>query len=53
MITFCLDPKELNKGIQREHYHLLTNDDGAANLPFMEQVLTVLDARSKFWHVVQ
>ena len=50
-LRICLDPKELNKAIQREHYPLPTIEDVATRL-YGAKVFTVLDVRSGFWHVV-
>ena len=51
-LRICLDPKELNKAIQREHYPLPTTEDVATRL-YGAKVFTVLDVRSGFWHVVR
>ena len=50
-LRICLDPKELNKAIQRENYPLPTIEDVATRL-YGAKVFTVLDVRSGFWHVV-
>ena len=50
-LRICLDPKELNKVIQRENYPLPTIEDVATRL-YGAKVFTVLDVRSGFWHVV-
>ena len=50
-LRICLDPKELNKAIQREHYPLPTIEDVATHL-YGVKVFTVLDVCSGFWHVV-
>ena len=50
-LRICLDPKELNKAIQRENYPLPTIEDVAIRL-YGAKVFTVLDVRSGFWHVV-
>ena len=49
-LHLCLDPKELNAAIQREHYALPTIEDVAMRL-HGGKVFTVLDVRSGFWHI--
>ena len=49
-LRLCLDPKELNAAIQREHYALPTIEDVATCL-HGAKVFTVLDVRSGFWHI--
>ena len=46
----CLDPRDLNKAIRREHYPLPTIEDVATRL-HGAKVFTVLDVRKGFWHV--
>lgn len=48
--TLCLDPKDLNHAIQREHYPLPTIEDIATRL-HGTKVFTKLDVRNGFWHV--
>ena len=50
-IRLCLDPKDLNKAVQREHYPLPTIEDVATRL-HGAKVFTKLDVRNGFWHVV-
>ena len=50
-LRICLDPKDLNKAIQRVHYPLPTIEDIATRL-HGAKVFTILDVRSGFWHVV-
>ena len=50
-LRICLDPKDLNKAIQREHYPLPTIEDIATRL-HGAKVFTILDVRNGFWHVV-
>ena len=50
MLRLCLDPKDLNKAIQREHYPLPTIEDVATRL-HGAKVFTKLDVRSSFWHI--
>ena len=50
-LRICLDPKDLNKAIQREHYPLPTIEDIATRL-HGAKLFTILDILSGFWHVV-
>ena len=50
MLRLCLDPKDLNKAVQREHYPLPTIEDIATRL-HGAKVFTKLDVRSGFWHI--
>ena len=49
-LRICLDPKDLNKAIQREHYPLPTIEDIATRL-HGAKVFSVLDVNKGFWHV--
>ena len=49
-LRICLDPKDLNQAIQREHYPLPTIEEIATRL-YGAKVFTVLDVRNGFWHV--
>lgn len=49
-IRLCLDPKDLNQVIQREHYPLPTIEDVATHL-HGAKVFTKLDVRNGFWHI--
>ena len=49
-LRICLDPKDLNQAIQREHYPLPTIEEIATRL-HGAKVFTVLDVRNGFWHV--
>ena len=49
-IRICLDPKDLNKAIEREHYPLPTIEDIAPRL-YGAKLFSILDARNGFWHV--
>ena len=44
-LRICLNPKDLNRYIQRENYQLPTIEDIVTRLD------KVLDVRSRFWHV--
>ena len=50
-LRICLDPKDLNKAIQREHYPLPTIEDVATQF-YGAKLFTILDVRNGFWHVV-
>ena len=49
-LRICLDPRDLNKALKREHYSCPTVDDTAAKL-HSARVFTVLDATSGYWQV--
>ena len=49
-LRICLDPRDLNKALKREHYSCPTVDDIAAKL-HGARVFTVLDATSGYWQV--
>ena len=49
-LRICLDPKDLNKALKREHYSCPTVDDIAAKL-HGARVFSVLDATSGYWQV--
>ena len=49
-LCICLDPKDLNRAIRREHYPLPTIEDVATRL-YGARVFTVLDVCKGFWHV--
>ena len=49
-LRICLDPRQLNKAIQREHYPLPTIEDVATRL-HGAKVFTKLDVRNGFLHV--
>ena len=49
-IRICLDPKELNQSIRREHYKLPTIDDISAKLANSKH-FSVLDASNSFWQI--
>ena len=50
-LHICLDPKDLNRAIQRHHYPLPTNEDIATRL-YSAKLFTVVDVKNGFWHVV-
>ena len=49
-IRVCIDPKDLNPAIKREHYHLVTVEEIAERLP-NAKVFSKFDATHGFWHV--
>lgn len=49
-LRICLDPKDLNKAIKREHYPLPVIEDIATRL-CGARVFTILDVRQGFWHI--
>ena len=49
-LRICLDPQDLNRAIQREHYPLPTIEEIATRL-HKAKPFTILDVQSGFWHV--
>ena len=49
-LLICLDPKDLNRAIQRESYQLPTVGDIATRL-HGAKVFTIMDVKNGFWHV--
>ena len=49
-IRICLDPKDLNKAVQREHYPIPTVEDILAEIP-NAKVFSVLDAKSGYLQI--
>lgn len=49
-IRLCIDPKDLNHAIQRQHYPMRTIEEVAARIP-NAKFFTVLDASSGFWQI--
>ena len=49
-VRLCLDPRDLNKAIQREHYPMQTVEEVAAELSDAK-VFSVLDATSGYRHI--
>ena len=49
-LRICLDPKDLNLAIQREHYPLPTIEEIATRL-HGAKLFSVLDVQHGFWHV--
>ena len=50
LLRICLDPRDLNRAIRREHFPLPTIEDVATRL-HGAKVFSVLDVRKGFWHV--
>ena len=46
-VRICLDPKDLNRAIRREHYKIPTVEEVVADIPGAK-VFSVLDAKSGF-----
>ena len=49
-LRFCLDPRNLNKAIKREHFQLPTVDDIMAKMPDAK-IFSKLDASSGYWQI--
>ena len=49
-ITVCIDPKYLNKALQREHYTMPILDDVLHELS-SSKVVTKVDLQNGYWHV--
>lgn len=49
-IRLCLDPRELNKAIMREHYTVPTFDDVLPQLSG-KSIFSIIDMKDGFWHV--
>lgn len=49
-VRICLDPRDLNKAIKREHHHIPTLDDIAHRFNGMEH-FTILDMKFGYWHI--
>ena len=49
-IRLCIDPKDLNRAILRQHYPMRTIEEVAARMP-NAKFFTVLDASSGFWQI--
>lgn len=49
-VRLCLDPKDLNKNIQREHYYTRTLDE---IMPLLhgKKYFSVVDTKKGYWHV--
>ena len=49
-VRICIDPRDFNEAIQREHFPMKTIEEIVAEMP-NANVFTVLDAVSGFWQV--
>lgn len=49
-LRVCLDPRDLNKAIKREHYAIPTFDDVVAHFQG-KKVFTVIDLKEGFWQI--
>lgn len=49
-LRLCIDPQDLNKGLQRAHYPMPTIEDILPDLS-NAKCFSVLDAKHGFWHV--
>ena len=49
-IRLCIDPKDLNCAILREHYYMRTIDEIVKRMPGA-RVFTVLDASNAYWQI--
>ena len=49
-ISLCLDPKDLNKNIPREHYYT-RNIDELLHLLHGKKIFSVVDTKKGYWHV--
>ena len=49
-IRICMDPKDLNEAIKREHYPLLTVWEVVSRMP-NAKYFSVLDAKKRFWQI--
>ncbi len=49
-LRICLDPKDLNKAIKREHFHIPTTKEVVSNLGGKKK-FTIVDQRDSYWQV--
>jgi hypothetical protein len=49
-LRICLDPRQLNQAIRREHFQIPTFDDVVAEM-HGKKMFTVIDMRDGFWHI--
>ena len=49
-VRICLDPKDLNKAVKREHHKIPTMEDIAVKFAGMK-FYTILDMKHGYWHV--
>jgi len=51
-VRICMDPRDLNKAIQREHFPLKTIEEVIVDMP-QAKVFSKIDAKSSFWQLKQ
>src|SRR5678816_970652 len=49
-LCLCLDPRDLNRAIKREHYAIPTSDDVTARL-HGKNLFTIIDMKDGFWQL--
>ena len=49
-LRICIDPRDLNKAVKREHYPTKTVEKVVARMP-NAKIFSVLDASSGFWQI--
>ena len=49
-IRICIDPRDLNKAIKREHYPMKTIKEVIAEMP-QAQAFSVLNATKRYWQI--
>ena len=49
-LRICIDPRDLNKAIKREHFPTKTVEEVVARMP-NAKIFSVLDASSGFWQI--
>ena len=49
-LRICIDPKDLNKALKREHYQLRTIEEITARMPGA-RFFSTMDARSGYWQI--
>lgn len=50
-VRICIDPKDLNRAIRREHYPIPTVEEVVASMPPKAKVFSVIDAKSGFLQI--
>lgn len=49
-LRVCLDPRDLNKAIKRQHYSIPTPEDVCSNLAG-KSIFTILDKKDGYWQI--
>ena len=49
-VRICLDPRDLNRALQRPHYPMRTANDAASRLG-NAKVFSTMDAKAGFWQI--